>query len=774
MCPRRPGLPNFAPSHSHDRPTWRPRVLAVALACSTSGVATAVIASDPPATMPPATLKVDSTLTVTVPRLDRRAARFLSAEALDGATGGTITARGNATLRQLGLSVRADTVVYNQETDVVDAKGNVTLNRDGDVAIAPSLVYDFNTEKGEMQAPVYQLAQKLRRRHAAQGSASVALFSAADERDKYYDATYSTCVPGNEDWVLKVKELDLDHSREVGEARTATVYFKGVPILYAPFLTFPLNDDRKSGFLAPTLISSNRSGFQFWLPYYWNIAENRDATITPKILTRRGLLMAGEYRYLDPRFNGQLDAEYLPSDAIANRDRSLFSVKHVHDLGQFFMPGWTLALNAQRVSDDNYFRDLTTRLQLTSQTNLPRDVFLGWQNDTWAITARLLSYQTLQDPAAPIETPYRTLPAINVVGDRVMEPGWRWRVESELADFRHPTLVNGQRWVVHPQISWPLRAPWGFVTPKAAYHLTHYSLDQNLVQPGLDFRDQKTARRSLPILSVDSGLYFDRPVQAFGQAFTQTLEPRAYYVHIPYREQTRLPNFSSAVTDFNFAQLFTENQFIGSDRINDANQITLAATSRFIDRTSGEERLTATVGQRFYFESPKVGLSETPADTRRTDLLAAIVGRPWTDWTIESSLQYNTVNQRLERSLIAAKYQPQPGKVFNAGYRYTRGELRQIDLSTQWPINAEWTALARWNYSFRESKLIEGLAGFEYNGGCWQVRALLHRFITASQQVSTSFQIQLELSGLSRIGINPLDTLRQNISGYKRSDEINP
>jgi LPS-assembly protein len=379
----------------------------------------------------------------------------------------------------------------------------------------------------------------------------------------------------------------------------------------------------------------------------------------------------------------------------------------------------------------------------------------------------------LQDPAAPILTPYRTLPALAANGERTLDNGVRWRVESEVANFTHPSLVAGKRLVAYPQLSWPQRASYGFVTPKIGYHYTRYSLADNLVQPDQDFRGVQQQSRGLPVVSVDSGLYFDRQASLFGKPMTQTLEPRAFYVRVPFRDQSRLPNFSSGPSDFNFAQLFNENQFVGSDRINDADQITLAASSRFVDNVTGEERLAATVGQRFYFTSPRVGFGDVPSDTRRTDLLAAIVGRPWTHWTFESGLQYNTVAKRLERSLISAQYAPAPGQIVNAGYRYSRGDLRQIDLSAQWPVAPGWNGLARWNYSFRESKLIEGLAGFEYNAGCWQVRALVHRFTTASQQVSTSVQVQLELSGLFRIGINPLDTLRQNIAGYKRSDEIN-
>jgi LPS-assembly protein len=717
-------------------------------------------------------LRLDPRLSSGTRRLDRQAARFLFADSISGVLSERISARGEVMLRQRGLVITADAVDVDQTAQTVVATGRVKIDRDGDTATGPRLTYDLANETGTMQTPTYALIKKERRRYAARGSARHVLFG-TDDRDQLTDATYTTCSPANDDWVLKVAQLEIDSSRATGSAQHATVYFKDVPILYAPYLTFPLNNDRKSGFLAPTAISSNRSGFQFWLPYYWNLAENRDATLTSKLLTRRGLAAAGEFRYLEPTYAGQLDAEVLPNDRVARRDRSFFSIRHTQQVAPARVSGWNLAINAQRASDDDYFRDLTTRLQLTSQVNLPRDAILSYGNEHWGFTARTLAYQTLQDLAAPTTPPYRLLPSLTLVGDRTLAGGLSARVETEATDYRHPTLVSGSRLTLYPRVSWPITRASGFLTPKFGYHITRYRLDENLQSSdGLDYRGNTRASRSLPIFSLDGGLFFERAARLMGAEVTQTLEPRAYFVRIPYREQSRLPIFATAASDFNFAQLFTENQFIGQDRINDANQLTLAATSRFIDERSGEERLAAAIGQRFYFESPKVTLNGAATEVRRTDLLASLLARPWTHWTVESALQYNTVEGRVEKGLLTARYAPRPAVVLNAAYRYTRADLRQVDLSAQWPVAAGWNALARWNYSFRESKLVEGLAGFEYNSGCWQVRALLHRFITSTQQVSTSVQLQLELNGLGRIGINPLETLRQNIAGYKRSDEI--
>jgi LPS-assembly protein len=286
----------------------------------------------------------------------------------------------------------------------------------------------------------------------------------------------------------------------------------------------------------------------------------------------------------------------------------------------------------------------------------------------------------------------------------------------------------------------------------------------------------------VPIASIDAGLYLDRPWEFAGRSYLQTLEPRLYYLYVPFRDQTRLPNFTTAEMDFNYAQVFSENRFIGGDRIGDANQVTIALGTRLSESDTGLERVRAALAQVYYFEPRRVRLNpgEQPQDTGRSDVLAVLSAQVARNTIVDAALQYAPSIQTQTKVHIGARYFPQPGSVVNASYRFTRDSdgqndgIEQVDISTQWPITSTLSGVGRLNWSLKDKKLLEGLAGFEYNAGCWQVRAVAHRFITATQQVSTSFQIQLELTGLSRIGINPLETLRQNISGYRRSDEIVP
>ncbi len=571
-----------------------------------------------------------------------------------------------------------------------------------------------------------------------------------------------------------MRELEIDTGRSVGLAYNTTVFFLGVPILYSPYMSFPLDNKRKSGFLAPTFGTSGKSGFEVALPYYWNIAENYDATFTPKVLTKRGVQMGTEFRYLLPKFSGEINTEYLAHDRVAASDRYFLGLRHRQSLGG----GWGMVLNGQKVSDDNYFRDLSTTIAATSQVNLPRDAIVAYNNDTWSVSARALGYQVLQDPLGPVVVrPYSILPQFVANGAAQNAMGLEWQFASELSNFHHPTLVNGQRFIAYPSLDFPMRRSYGFIIPKVGFHFTRYNLQGNNV--GLE-----SASRSVPISSLDAGLYFDRDTSWGGRAFQQTLEPRLFYLNVPFRDQTRLPNFTTAESDFNFRRFFTENRFVGGDRIGDANQLTMALTSRLIESATGLERFGAGLGQVYYFEPPRVTLGGEPEGRKSSDILAFASSQMSRSVSLDAAWQYTPTLSRSERITLGGRYAPQPGSVVNASYRYVRGQpgstdptlvqIKQVDLSAQWPLTRNLSGLARWNWSTQDRKLVEGLVGFEYNAGCWQVRAVAHRFITATQQYSTSFQIQLELSGLSRIGINPLDTIKQNISGYRRSDEISP
>ena len=355
-------------------------------------------------------------------------------------------------------------------------------------------------------------------------------------------------------------------------------------------------------------------------------------------------------------------------------------------------------------------------------------------------------------------------------------------MSSSVVDFTHPTLPNGRRAVAYPSLSLPLQTSFAYLTPKVGMHLTRYDFDQ----PSSGIPDQN---RAVPLFSTESGMVFERNAALFGQSLLQTLEPKLYYVYIPTRNQNQIPVFDTAQKDINFASLYAENQFSGNDRINDANQVTVGVTSRLLHQDTGIERLRAGLAQRYYFKTQDVTMpGVAPRGSNSSDLLAALSGTVAPNWTADIGWQYTTDFSQTQRVSAGTRYQPEPGKLLNLSYRYTNGALitaqgqptisaanpsntlRQVDISGQWPLTGRLSAVARWNYSIADSRLLEGLTGLEYNGGCWALRVVAHSFAVSTATTVTSVFVQLELNGVSKIGSNPLDLLRRNIAGYVRPE----
>ncbi len=680
---------------------------------------------------------------------------FLEAERLQGHMEQEIEAQDSVRLRRRGQAIFADYLHYAFPEQELTATGNMRFEHHGDVLTGDKLFYNMGTESGYIDRPGYTFPK-----YRARGTANKLII---EDREHFEvdQATYTNCAVGDDDWYLKVDRLELDRQRDVGIAHDAKVVFKGVPVLYSPWLDFSLSGRRKTGLLAPTFGSTGQSGFEYTQPFYWNIAPNRDATIAPRFLARRGTLLNSEFRYLEPNLSGEMRGEYLPDDRIKDETRYGYAWQHRQDFGY----GFSGAFDLQGVSDDTYFVDLSDKIAATSQTNLPRDGSLFYDGDWWNAGLRVQKFQTLQDPLAPVVPPYARVPQLTLAANRQTNYLADLGMYGEYVDFQHPTLQNGQRQILYPSASFPLQTSYFYVTPKLGYHYTRYSFD------GQSLPDQT---RELPIYSIDSAMTFERDTTFRGRRFIQTLEPRLYYVYIPFRPQDQLPNFDTALADFNLAQIFTENQFTGGDRINDANQLTAAITSRFIDPQDGNEQLRFTVGQRYYFAEQQVTLNDTPRSFDRSDLLFALTGKVTDRWYTDLGMQYSANESRVERSNAALRYQPEIGKILNFGYRFTRDTLEQVDVSAQWPIAGRWSGVARWNQSLQDDRLLEALAGLEYNAGCWAGRIVFHRFVSATQEYVNSMFFQLELNGVSRIGSNPLELLRQNISGYTKTNEPQP
>jgi len=692
----------------------------------------------------------------------------ITADRMEGYANKETSASGNVELRQNDVRIHAEHLLYIYATDEVQAGGGVRLERDGDRMSGTGLRLRVHDNVGQFDRADYTLALRSRSGYSPVSARGTAEVIKLEGKDKYHldNATFTTCKPGNDDWYLQVGELDLDMTRDLGTARRGKLVFKGAPIVYLPWVDFPLHNQRKSGFLPPTIGSTGKSGVEISTPFYINLAPNRDLTIVPREFSKRGPQLTAQLRYIDRDYEGEARVEQMSNDRIRNLGRFATTIQHT----QRFSSQLSGYLNINKVSDDNYFRDLASRINITSQTTLPRDGMLTYNGGWWIATARAQRFQILQDPGNPVVEPYGRLPQFTLNATRQYVGGVDLALASEFVKFYHPTNVMGSRLTFYPSASLPLILPGAYLTPKLGVHTTDYSLERGPAgTPG-------GAQRTLPIASVDGGLTFERDLSFMGERFRQTLEPRLYYLYVPYRNQSRIPLFDTGLADFNHVQMFSENLFSGGDRIADANQVTIAATTRILSPSSGQELLKATIGQRHYFQNQQVALNDaTPTRSDKTsDFLAAVSGRIARNWTLDSALQYNSHRNYFERLGLGARFQPEIAKTLNLGYRFTRDSLNQIDVSAQWPLGGGWNGVGRYNYSLRDNRLVESLGGFEYNGGCWIGRVVVQRFAAAAGNFTSAVFVQLELNGFSRIGSNPLETLKRNIPGYGRLNQINP
>ncbi|QKD46174.1 LPS-assembly protein LptD [Alicycliphilus denitrificans] len=706
------------------------------------------------------------------------------------------TVEGNAELRRGDTVIHADEMEYDVADDRAKARGHVHINRAGNLYDGTLLDLRVDAFSGFFSDARYRFLET-----AAHGEATRVDFVDRD-RSVVHNATYTTCERTDEaswkpDWIIHAKTIRLDRAEDVGTAEDGVLEFKGVPVLPMGNISFPLSERRKSGLLPPTIGLDSVSGVEYIQPYYWNIAPNRDATITPLVMSRRGVGLAGEFRYLEPRYSGELNASYLPRDQLRERDRWAYGVRHRATLGT---PAGDvgLNLNVRRVSDDDYWRDFSPRTsglagmgmggnQLT-QRLLPGEASLNWARGEHQLSLRTLKWQTLQDVTAPITPPYDRMPQLHWrYAPAQLGGGLDATVEADYtsfeADRRYYAQPNGRRSYAVAQISRPFLAPSGFITPRLQLHATQYEFDESLSN------GQRTASRTLPTFSLDSGLVFERDARFFGGDYLQTLEPRAFYTYTPYRDQSMLPVYDTAANDFNFASIYTENAFGGNDRIADNNLLTLGVTTRLIHPETGAEAARLGVAQRLRFADQKVTLpGGTPASERLSDVLLG-AGINWTpQWGLDSTVQYNPKTGRSLRTTVGMHYSPGSYRTVSAAYRMQKVTdlitvpSEQVDVGWQWPLSdlwgggrggkeraGRWYSVGRLNYSLQDRKLVDTVVGLEYESCCWIGRVVLERLQSSQITASTRLMFQIEFVGFSRLslGANPLAILRQYVPRYK-------
>ena len=577
------------------------------------------------------------------------------------------------------------------------------------------------------------------------------------------EVNYTTCPPGSNDWLIEAAEIKLDTRTGKGKAKNVTLRFQGVPILYTPRLTFPIGDARLTGLLAPEIGSAGRSGYEIRLPWYWNISENYDATITPRLLTDRGLLIGSEFRYLTKRNDGIVQFDYLANDSLFGDKRQYLSLQH----RTLFDGGWRNTVHYRQISDDRYFEDLGGSLSSASITHLNRSAVFDYYGENWSFLGRVQDYQTIDEMIAPDDAPYRRMPQLRVSAQWPTRTlGLRYNFDGELVYFDRDVGVTGWRLNAMPQVSWPLeRAGW-FVNPALALQYTQYELENTA--PG----QQATPTRTLPTSSLDVGMILERSLGG-SRNLVQTLEPRLLYVHTPYREQSGLPIFDTIEADLNLVQLFRKNHFLGVDRVADTDQLSIGITSRIFNPRSGEEIVSATIGQALYLSEQGVTLPGQPNITSdSSDYIAELRFLLFKNFNFDIGHQWGSGENGTTKSEARLQYRPADNKILNLAYRFRRHSLEQTDVSLSWPLSKDWNFVGRYNYSLRDNKSLEQFFGLEYESCCWGLRLVSRRYVsTRDGSRDSSIGIQLVLKGMASVGARTDRLLERGILGYSRDFE---
>jgi LPS-assembly protein len=695
--------------------------------------------------------------------------------------------QGNVVVRQGDVELRAGAMQID--------KPNQYVKSDGRIEYSDPLVHvtgaggSYSAATGaEFQGAQFDLRQR-----GAHGAADKMQLT-PDGVLRLKGVTFTTCPAAHEAWELKADSITLDTRKQVGSGRDARVDFFDVPLVYLPWLSFPLSSERKSGFLFPSIGNTSTSGAQIAVPYYWNIAPQADFTFQPVEYSKRGPDLGGDFRFLTADQHGELQWNYLPDDQVFHGSRDRVQLNDVVELPAELR----LTLDGQTVSDNLYFQNFSQTPAGTSTSFLDRSATLSYRDEHWSIDTQAQQYQTIDTTLLDDERPYARVPRIAVDSDYTVLGLLHYGFESEIVDFQHspsspglPPLPTGWREDLMPGISLDLTGAGYFLRPALAWRATFYQLEDTL--PGVS----RSPSRSLPIASLDTGLVFERDSGSPDER-TLTLEPRLLYLDVPYRNQDALPVFDTGLPDLNPVELFRANRYVGADRVSDADQLTMGVTSRLLDAQTGKQFLAATFGQSYYFETPRVTLpGETPLSGVHSDMVAQLALTAFKDWSADVGVQWDPQNERSERTQVNLQYKPSSDAVVNLSYRYERFAqvpefvqgvqlpcnpavaatgvatgcdpqgFDQVDGSTAWPIGRSWSLFAREVFDLRNHEELERFGGFEYRACCWRVRLGARRYVsTFTGARDTGIWLQLELAGLAGVGSASDTSLTEEIRGY--------
>ena len=752
----------------------------------------------PPALFPaPPTFafKASSLLQEKIPdSAKREQPSFVQANAMSGQTNLNTHLSGEVDFRRGDMHLKADEVDYDPVQDLLRAQGAVRINKAGNVYEGPLLELKVDAFEGFFTQPHFKLI-----RNDAYGDASGMRFI-DEQHAQVQNATFTTCQikPGPSwlpDWILRASKIDINNETNEGLASGASLSFKGMPLLPVPEISFPLSSERKSGLLPPTMGLDSIGGLEYTQPYYWNIAPNRDATLQATTWSKRGVEVGGEFRYLEqvnPEVKGMVHLDYMQHDTLRDSVRWGFSETHqggMELLGEHL----GLNLNLKRVSDDNYWKDFSQMSNPLSQRLLPTDVSMNWVGGPWSSTLRSLKWQTLQDLTAPITPPFDRLPQWITRYNPQWE-GWNVGVQTDMTKFQANRVLacqsgtidcqpNGARAMLSAKASYPIDLGYVTITPKVSVLSRAYEFDTPLLSNGLS-----QANVTVPTLSLDATTVLERDFNWSGKDYIQTLEPRVFFVNTPYRSQNFLPVYDTGRNDFNFSTVYTENAFSGYDRVSDDRLLTVGTTSRLIAPQTGEEMARFGIAQRFRLATTQVVL---PSDLKSnykgvSDLLLGASVNMQKNLATDATLQYSPDTHESMQTKLGARYYPSNYRLLSGYYSFQRDVNSElIDTAWQWPLSDlwgggavdlgagqgmgqnQWFSVGRLNFDLQQHTVVNSIVGFEYDAGCWLGRVVFERLQVGANQMNQRIMFQLELVGFTRVGISPLQTLKDNIPRYQ-------
>jgi len=673
---------------------------------------------------------------------------------------GSSTFEGDVIVERHELRVKADIAMFDNTSREISVHGNVHMDTIAMSIDADSGRFFLDDNNIEFSNIKFFIPETRLRGYAE------TVTSDSNKSATLTSSSITSCPPGDIDWLLSAKSIELDLQEEYGKARGVVLRFHKVPFLYTPYIEFPIGDKRRSGLLVPSFATSSSRGFELTIPWYWNIAPNQDATIAPHYMDRRGLQLDAQYRYLTKTTDGTFDINYLNKDRITQEKR--YSLKYLQETR--FTDNIRLNVDYKDVSDDEYLQDFSSSLLGTSTTHLSQNANLAASYTNWHMRALVQTYETLDPTIAESDRPYSMLPKLVLNGDEELLDNLNFTLDSEWVNFVHEDNINveGPRFIFQPGIELPFQGNAWFLKPTLEYNHTQY----NVADGGGTNID--TSDRNLPITSIDSGLFFERNL---ANKLTHTLEPRLFYLYVPYEDQSNLPLFDTSVPDFTMAQMFRKNRFNGGDRIGDANQVTAALRSRIINPATGYEYMRASIGQIYYFDDRRVTPTNIPETSKSSDIIADISGTV-SNWSANAGMTWDIERHNTAKSNASLHYESDNNTIFNLGYSRRRQTptnieaLEQTDVSLVAPVGNNYMLIGRWNYSLEQERDLETIAGISYESCCWSMIIALQRNLVQSSTIDEDYAstilFQLVLKGLGSVsGDSAVEKLQRSILGFK-------